>query len=366
MKKNGKLDALLEDYKDSIISNEDMIGDGYDDMSKLFYHINKKFLYLLDNDPEVAVTLKDIKFRKKFYTLLQKFGHLALKCDQQIENRNFLENPESPDIKEDKGIKLPDKPVIFVANHGFRDDILATVLAANRHAYIYLGSLPEFYNTTNGIAMYLVGDIMFNRKSKESKTASVKKIERLLDLGTDLIMFPEGGWNKSINEITLPLWHGVYKFSKLNNYDVVPIAHYIRDPEILEKNNKIHTVVDDPIPLYEMEEKEALNYLRDVLSSWQYKMMEIYGKSTREKEVNGKDSNEVWDERLTERMKSVGRYDSSIETKSDFRDKNISRPEDVFGPIADIKNIKKENANMVVQSRKIVKELKHNDFQRRY
>ena len=65
-------------------------------------------------------------------------------------------------------------------------------------------------------------------------------------------------------------------------------------------------------------------------------------------------------------MKSVGRYDSSIETKSDFRDKNISRPEDVFGPIADIKNIKKENANMVVQSRKLVKELKHNDFQRRY
>ena len=361
-----KLNKLLANYRNSIPSNKDMIGDGYDDMSNLFYQINKKFLYLLDDDPEIAITIKDIKFRQKFYKLLQKYGHLALKCEQKIENRNFLENPKELNIKEDKGIKLPDKPVIFVANHGFRDDILATVLAANRHAYIYLGSLPEFYNTTNGIALYLVGDVMFNRKNKESKAASIKKVERLLDLGTDLIMFPEGGWNKSINEITLPLWHGIYKFSKLNNYEVVPIVHYIRNPEILAKENTIHTVVDDAIPLYEMPEKEALQYLRDILSSWQYKMMEVYGQSTRTEEVKGKESNKVWDEKLIERMKSVGRYDSSIETKSDYRDKDISRPEDVFAPIADIKNISTENAKMIVESKKIVKERKFNDFQRRY
>ena len=366
-RKNDCLDELIEKYADSLLSKEDLIGDGYDDMSKLFYLVNKKFLYLLDNNPEVAVTEKDIEFRRKFNKILQKYGHLALKCGQQIENRHFIENPEDKDVKEDKGIILPDKPVIFVANHGFRDDILATVLAAKRHAYIYLGSLPEFYNTFNGVAMNLVGDVMVNRKSKESKKASIEKVDRLMKLGTDIITFSEGGWNKSCNELTLPLWHGVYKMSKLNNYQVVPIAHYIRDKEVLKKKNTIHTIVDDPIPLYEMEEKEALTYLRDVITSWQYKMMEVYGKSTREEEVKGfSSSKEAWDSKLEKRMKCVERYDSSIERFSDFRDRSIARPEDVFEPIANIKNITTENAKSVVAAKRLVKEIKENDFQRRY
>ena len=45
-------------------------------------------------------------------------------------------------------------------------------------------------------------------------------------------------------------------------------------------------VVDDPIKLYEMPMDEALTYLRDVLASWQYKIMERYGQSTREAEID--------------------------------------------------------------------------------
>ena len=362
-----KLEKIIEKYNDCLLSKQDLIGDNNQDMSKLFYLINKRFLYLLDNNPNIAITEKDIEIRKKINKILQKYGHLALKCEQKIENRNFVNNPHKKDIEEDKGIILSKKPVIFVANHGFRDDILATVLAAKRHAYVYLGSLPEFYNTTNGIALYLVGDVIFNRKIKESKQASLEKVKRLMELGTDLIIFPEGGWNKSINELTLPLWHGIYKMSKMNNYDVVPIVHYIRDSELLEKKNTIHTIIDEPIHLYEMNEKEALTYLRDIISSWQYKLMELYGKSTRERELKGfLNSREAWDYKLKERMKCVERYDSSIETICDFRDKEIIRPEEVFKPIANIENINIENVKSVIESKRLVKELRQNDFQRRY
>jgi len=361
------LDSLVSKYSDALLSKEDLIGDDNYDMSALFYLNNKKYMYLLDNDPEVAVKLKDIEFRRKFYKILQKYGHLALKCEQKIENRNFIENPDSTNVSEDNGIVLPEKPVIFVANHGFRDDILATVLAAKRHAYIYLGSLPEFYNTSNGVAMNLVGTVMMNRKSKASKMASLEKVKRVMDLGTDVIVFPEGGWNKSINEITLPLWHGIYLMSKMNNCDVVPICHYVRDSESLKKTNTIHTIVDNPIHLYEMEEKEALLYLRDILSSWQYKMMELYGQSTRDKELEGfATSREAWDYKLTERMKCVGRYDSTIEMMSDYRDKGIARPEDVFAPIANIQNITPTNAKSVLETKEFVKELRRDDFQRKY
>ena len=352
---------IVKNYSDCLDSFKDLVGDGYEEPSKLFYLLNRKLLYLLDNDPEISVRKKDINFTKKFHLLLKKFGHLALMCTQQIENRNFLENGST---EEDKGIVLPEEPVIYVSNHGFRDDGLATVLAAPRHGWFYMGSLPEFYNTTNGIAIYLVGSLSLNRKSKESKKASLDKAKRLLELGTDLIIYPEGGWNKSMSDITLPLWKGFYKIAKEGNYKVVPVVHYNSHPEILSKDNVIHTVVDDPIDVSSMSEEEALETVRDTLSSWQYKMMEVYGKSTREEEMRGFETpEEKWDYELKERMKSVGRYDSSIETKADFRDKNIARPEDVFEPIANMEN---DHYMCKTYAQSLIKTRKQSDFQRRY
>ena len=354
-------DEIVKNYSNCLYSFKDLVGDNFKEPSTLFYLLNRKLLYLLDNDPEISVRKKDIEFTRKFHSVLKKFGHLALTCSQQIENRNFLENGS---LEEDKKIELPDGPVIYVSNHGFRDDGLATVLAAPRHGWFYMGSLPEFYNTPNGLAIYSVGSLSLNRKSKDSKKASLLKAKKLLEEGTDLIIYPEGGWNKSICDITLPLWKGFYKIAKEGNYPIVPIVHYNSHPEILSKKNVIHTVVDDPINISSMSEEEAIDRVRDVLSSWQYKMMEVYGVSTRETEMRGfYIPEEKWDYELKERMKSVGRYDSSIETKADYRDKNIPRPEEVFAPIANMNHDYfgcKTYAKVLVQSRT------ESDFQRRY
>ena len=356
-------ELIYEKYRDCLTSFSDLVGDGYEQPSKLFYLVNHRFLYLLDNNPKVAIRKRDIRFRRSFYKILEKFGHLALACTQRIEDRNGIIGVQS--AGENQEVVLSDEPVIFVANHGFRDDILATVLAAKKHAYIFLGSLPEFYNTTNGIAMYLVGDIMMNRKSKESKKASLDKVSKLLESGTSLILFPEGGWNKDMSNLTLPLWRGVYEISKRNKCKVVPIIHYNENMEVLSKDNIIHTVVDSPIPLYEMEEKEALEYLREVMSTWQYRMMELYGKSTREEEMKEYCTcEEKWEAHLKERMKGVGRYDSSIEKCSDYRDKMISRPEDVYELIAHVQNVTPNNVRMVTEAQRILEIRKNSDFQR--
>ena len=355
-------EELLKRYADSINSMNDLYGDGYDDMSKLFYLVNRHFLHWMSNDPDSVVNEKEIEFRKKIYKILQKKGPDILGCTQVFENRKYINNPKCKD-SDDKVI-LPDRPVIFVANHGFRDDVLATTLATKRPPYLYCGSLPLFFNTKEGFAVAMVGDIMVNRRNKNSKKASIAKVKKLFDYGTDLVVFPEGGWNKRSEIFTNPLWKGVYEFSCINNYDVVPIVHYVRDMEIVDKKNIIHTIVDDPIPLYSMPEKEALIYLRDVLNSWQYKMAEVYGRSTRKEEMKGFGSHdEKWKACLEKRMVGIPRYDSEIEMKSDYRPKDIVLPDDAFGPIANIKNITPENAKMVVNARKLVKERKDSDFQ---
>ena len=288
-----------------------------------------------------------------------------LECTQVYENRKSLNDPTTNES--DNSVVLPDKPVIFVANHGFHDDVLASVLAANRHHYIIWGSIPLLYNTFNGFASSLVGAVCVNRKNTNSRAASIPKALKVMEYGTDILMFPEGGWNKTSEKLVLELWKGVYTLSCEAQCDVVPITHYVRDKEILDKKNIIHTVVDDPIPLYKMSQEEAMCYLRDIFASWTYKMMEKYGVSTREKELEGfSSSEEKWNAHLKERMKGVDRYDSSIEKCADYRPKHIIRPEDVFEPIANIhpENISVHNIKMVLDAKKIVKEAKANDYQR--
>ena len=334
-------------------------------MSKLFYLYNRKYLYWLDNNPKVAVKEKDILFRRKFYNFLKIVDTKMLGCTQLFKNKKKIDNP-SCNLEDDKVI-LPDQPVIFIANHGFRDDVLATTLAAGRHAYLYCGSLPLFYNQVEGLATSLVGQIMVNRKSKDSRKASVDKCLEVMKYGSDIILFPEGGWNKTKEQLVLDLWKGVYKLSCLRKCDVVPISHYVRDLEIVDKNNIIHTVVDNPIPIYEMSEKEALQTLRDNLASWQYKMAEIYGKTTRDEELKGfKNSDEKWENHLKKRMVAVDRYDSTIEKVSDYRPKEKIRIEDVYKPISEISNITKENINEVSYAKKLVKEKEKTDFQRQF
>ena len=358
---------VYEQYSDCLNDISDLFGDGYDGLSNLFYLWNRRYLHWLDNDSEKAVSEKEIHFRRKFYKVLQKIGPGALKCTQVFENRKLLDNPDSKE--DDTPVVLPDKPVIFVSNHGFHDDVLATTIAARRHAYFLLGSLPLLYNTFDGFASALVGGVCVNRNHKKSRQSMLNKSLKAIEYGTDLIIFPEGGWNKTPNRPVLDLWQGVYLISKAAQCPVVPIVHYVRDMEILDKKNLIHTVIDDPIPLYEMPQKEALSYLREVLASWTWKMMERYGQSTRSAEMKGADSaDERWDQLLKERLKGVARYDSQIEKKADYRPKDIARIEDVFEPVANVPNgrITTQNVNMILDARKLVRKYRDIDFQRKY
>ena len=357
--------SVFERYKDSLISFGDLIGDGYSRMSNLFYCVNKRYLHWLSNDPDIAVSRQEVSFRKRLYRLLQVIGPSMLKCTQVIENRKWLNNQTSKE--QDDPIVLPDKPVIFVSNHGFYDDALASSLAAGRHGYFLWGSLPLLFNTFNGLAVTLVGAVIVNRKSKKSREASINKAVKVMEYGSDILLYPEGGWNKTMEKPVLHLWKGVYNLSCAAQCDVVPIVHYVRDMEVLNKKNTIHTVVDNPIPLYKMCEEEALEYLRDVIASWQFKMMEAYGKSNRDNELDGlATAQEKWAQHLFLRMSTVGRYDSEIELCADYRPRYIIHPEDVWRPIAEISHVTAHNARDVIFARRLVHEAEKNDFQHRF
>lgn len=165
----------------------------------------------------------------------------------------------------------------------------------------------------------------------------------------------------------LDFWPGIYRIAKETGCLAVPIAHYIEDPTNKKANNRIHTVVDDPIRIDDLSEKAGLDYLRDVIATWHYLIMERYGKSSRKQELqNHKTINDAWEQALTDRVSTTDMYDTEIEFIADYRPKDIILPETVFRPIADISNVSKSNAAHVAFANRLIDLRKTEDFQRRF
>lgn len=270
-------------------------------------------------------------------------------------------------------------------NHHFKDDALASVRALGRPAILMFGSIPLYFNTFDGILAYLIGSILINRKSHESKKASIEKATRALSLGADLLWCPEGVHNKTANLLTLELWNGIYQVAIEQRVKVVPIIHYIFDPTqkiVPHELNPIHTVIDDPIDLTRFSEKAGLEYLRDIFSTWYYLMMEKYGSITREKltqlyekraiECYGAEESDFTHYSITSHemgviynldlRSTVNGYDRSIEASADYRSKSIVRPEDAFEAIAKSKNPK--NISNILYASNLIRERKREDYQR--
>lgn len=385
-KKIKKIEFFLEKYKEGLTDYVDLVGD---DLlpGPFFFHNLKHYGYLLGLNPENASSIENMRFKAKVvYPLIQKFGKYFLKSNQIFENRNELlefskrkaelEKEGLTDIidedslifDEESGIELPNEPVLWTMNHSFKDDVLASVLSVSRPFSMFFGSLPQFYNTFDGVLAYNLGSIVINRKSKESKIASQEKAKKVIDNGLDIMMAPEGVWNKNPHKLLEHFWPGVYRLAKETNSKVVPIVHYIYDPtqRIPRKENPIHTVIDDPIDITYMPEKEALEYYRDILATWYYIMMEKYGKTTREELIKGYDNSaSAYEDIMQALMKTVDRYDREFEKNATYHPKEIVTPEDVFEIIADIKP-SKESILDQQYAKKLVLTRKKENYQGRF
>lgn len=78
----------------------------------------------------------------------------------------------------------------------------------------------------DGITAWLAGMVIIDRNDKESRASAINKLIRVLELGSSVIIYPEGTWNKSPNELVSGLFPGIYEVARLSRALVVPIATY--------------------------------------------------------------------------------------------------------------------------------------------
>ena len=178
------------------------------------YHYNKRLEYLLSNCPEDVLSKYGVVLRKLFHPIYRRLISLSTKNKWVIEKKAIVP----------RGNK-----VIFAGTHGFRDDIALTIKTIGTHAYLLYGSIPDFYYSMDGYALWLNGTIIVDRKDKMSRAAVKPKMERAIDLGSHNLMYPEGVWNKSPNLLVLKLYPGIYDVASKKGIMVLPVATILEE-----------------------------------------------------------------------------------------------------------------------------------------
>lgn len=203
------------------------------------------------------------------------------------------------------------KPYIFASTHSFDEDIISALATLDRNAYVLIGTTDQLEHNPTMYAAWANGMIYVDRLNDESRKSSVKKMMRIINSGTSILIFPEGGWNNTENLLVQKLFAGPYILSKMTNTEVVPISTFNEC-----NSNEIHIRYGDPINLSNFEKKEALKILRDAMATMMYNQIEKYStpiirnnldsnarlefmKQRRDEYLRVKWTRDVWDEELT-------------------------------------------------------------------
>lgn len=225
--------------------------------------------------------------------------------------------------------KLPKQPVIFAATHGFREDVEHTVVMAGRQAYMLNGVPKQLFHSFDGITAWLAGMVIIDRTDKESRSSSIDKLVRVLELGSSVIMYPEGTWNKSPNELMSGLFPGIYNVAKKSGVLVVPIATY-------RNGKKAYGITEEAFDICQYDKEQGIQILRDKMASMQYELMEKYGVAKRDDFPYGEVADKYWTDYIDGLMAEVEFYDYEVELNTKYRPKGIMSPKEAFAFMEDI------------------------------
>ena len=175
----------------------------------------------------------------------------------------------------------------------------------------------------DGITSWLVGMILVDRTNKKSRAAAKEKMVYALKLGTSVIMYPEGTWNKSPNELVSGLFHGIYDVAKESGALVVPIATY-------RNGNQAYGIRDKAFDITAYEKETGMLILRDKMATLQYQMMEQYGQSKRVDFPCGKEAEDYWEKYIADLMAEVEFYEYELELHTKYRERGVVSPQEAF------------------------------------
>lgn len=268
---------------------------------------------------EFGPYINHLEFRNKIHSFLI----FLLAIEQRLIGNKYI-------IINDKRKKQNNKPIIFAPTHIGGSDIETVFCAIKTPCWLALGSPRESYKNMAGFISDLNGAICFETQDKKDRFIARERMAELLRKGGNLMLFPEGAWNTSINKLVLPLYAGAVDLAITCNADIVPIAvsrydktYYVNIGENLEYEN------------CNINDKYALtDGLRDTLATLKWETIEKI-KPLKRKDI-------IVDDYHKEFMNRIMGITTAVYTEKDvyddmFKPKNITSCDEVFLHLSKIK-----------------------------
>lgn len=190
---------------------------------------NRPLKYLLSEDPKKNISSVGIKIRKFINPIFRKVMMLSTSGKLKIVKKELV--PKN-------------KSIIYAGTHGFHDDIVYTIKTIDKPVYLLYGSLLDFFKSFHGYGLWVNGVILVDRKNKQSRKASVNKMVRAIELGADIVMFPEGTWNKNESIPVQKLYTGIYDVAEKTGTLVVPIATILDNGVCYSTQGEAYDITD--------------------------------------------------------------------------------------------------------------------------
>ena len=163
------------------------------------------------------------------------------------------------------------KPVIYAVNHFCFADTPIMGRITPKRSYILLGK--QRLGFSDWLYFVLNGVIFVDRKDKEDMSASKQAMAAYLNKGRSIVMFPEGTWNLTENQLMLPMKWGIIDIAKETGAQIIPtLLEYDREEK------KCFVWFGAPLVVSPEENKaDAIAALRDTLATMRWEFWELKG-----------------------------------------------------------------------------------------
>lgn len=162
--------------------------------------------------------------------LMEIFGNLLCKYSfslDELENYAllYLSTEKWHKRKHSRKTRVPkDRPVILAITHIGKWDFEIINEQIKEQFFVIAADYILMHGTINGFFMNLNGVIYLDEKDKKDKANTKKLMINLLQSGNNIMVFPEGTWNLSENEIIRDIAYGVADAAISADAVIVPIA----------------------------------------------------------------------------------------------------------------------------------------------
>lgn len=160
-----------------------------------------------------------------------------------------------------------DEGYIFAAGHSFPGEIGTNLSTLDRNAYTLIGTTDQVDHNPQMYFLWVSGMIYVNKLDQESRKESFKKMKRVLNNNTSVMMFPEGVLNNTENLNCERLYPGVYHLAKETGKKIVPIVSKYK-----YGYNTVLVAAGEPIEVEGKDKKELLTELRDNLATLRFNL----------------------------------------------------------------------------------------------